>query len=259
MLRDSYKDLKYFEESITKRENLIEKNINQVKNGQVAEERIKQVKEFRIGLYKNNLTARYSAGITLGSKKALMSDYINAVELMDETWTPKVWNMKHPVRKKEVITLNQYTFSGFLDFSKMLSLGILLDVPKEYVLKLVKFIDGDEVKDFFLEFLISYLIPTREEIIEESYAEFFHVNERYGILKEIITEQDKIIAQEKLKIFLNKLWYPSFKGTPLYNQHNNPHNTYVGYWCFQAAAITKIMQLDDSSYRNNKYYPKDLV
>ncbi|WP_298511126.1 PoNe immunity protein domain-containing protein [uncultured Kordia sp.] len=182
------------------------------------------------------------------------SDYINAVELMDEVWSPKVWNMKHTV-KKEVTTLNQYTFSGFLDFSKMLSLGI----PKEYVLKLVEFIDGDEVKDFFFEFLIRYFIPTREKISEESYAEHFHVNERYSILKEIIVEEDKITAQQKLKHFLDKKWYASLKGTPMYNQHNNPHNTYVGYWCFQAAAITKLMELDDSSYRDNTYYPKDIL
>jgi hypothetical protein len=99
----------------------------------------------------------------------------------------------------------------------------------------------------------------RPKISEESYAEYFHVNERYGMLKEIIEETDKQIAQEKLKFFLDKKWYASLKGTPMHNQHKNRHNTYVGYWCFQAAAITKIMKLDDSIYRDHKFYPKDLL
>lgn len=258
MIRDSIKDIYYFDELIQKKESLIAKNIDRIEQNTVSKDRISFVKEFRIGLYKNNLIAKYSRGDNMSSQDVL-DDYANAIELMDETWSPKAWNMVFNVSKKEIVKLNQYTFSGFLDFSRMLSLAVLLDISKEYILKLIKFIDGDEVKDFFLEFLIGHLMPEREAITEESYAEFFHVNERYGILKEIIILNDKLEAQERLKYFLEKKWYSSFKGTPLYNQHNSPHNLYVGYWCFQAAAITKILDLDDSSYRDNQYYPKDLV
>lgn len=254
MIRDTIKDKAYFDLSIQKREELIEKNINRIVRGTLPQDRVNISKNFRVGLYKNNLTARYSRGDNMNSEEVL-SDYINAVELMEETWSPKVWNML----ASDSTPLNQYTFSGFLDFSRMLSLGILLAIPQKHLLKLVKFIDGDEVKDFLFEFLIRYSIPQREIIQHESYSEFFHVNERYGVLKEIINETDKVIAQKKLKHFLETKWYQSFKDTPLYNQHNNPHNIYVGYWCFQAAAITKIMKLDDSSYRDNQYYPKDIL
>ncbi len=34
---------------------------------------------------------------------------------------------------------------------------------------------------------------------------------------------------------------------------------YYGYWCFEAAAIAKRLELDDTLIRDNKYYPKDLV
>ncbi|MBC8753923.1 DUF1911 domain-containing protein [Kordia sp. YSTF-M3] len=258
MVRDIIKDKKYFDESIQKREDLIQKNINRIEQNTVAEDRINSVIEFRIGLYKNNLIARYSRGDKMNSQEVI-SNYINAIELMDKIWSPKAWNMMFNKSKQEIIPLQQYTFSGFLDFSRMLSFGVLLDIPKEYILKLIKFIDGDEVKDYLLEFFIRYLIPERKIITEESYSEFFNVNERYGILKEIILEQDKVKAEQKLKYFLENKWYSSFKGTPLFNQHNNPHNTYVGYWCFQAAAITKIMKLDDSSYRDNQYFPKDII
>jgi hypothetical protein len=40
---------------------------------------------------------------------------------------------------------------------------------------------------------------------------------------------------------------------------NGRHDTYYGAWSFESAAITAILDLDDSRFKNNKYYPKDLV
>lgn len=34
---------------------------------------------------------------------------------------------------------------------------------------------------------------------------------------------------------------------------------YSGYWCFEAAAVTKLLHADDAPYCNNEYYPKDLL
>jgi hypothetical protein len=34
---------------------------------------------------------------------------------------------------------------------------------------------------------------------------------------------------------------------------------YFGYWCFEAALVTVLWDIDDSSYRHNLVYPKDLV
>jgi hypothetical protein len=35
--------------------------------------------------------------------------------------------------------------------------------------------------------------------------------------------------------------------------------SYFGYWSFESAAIVAALGLDDSSFRDNEYYPKDLV
>ena len=75
----------------------------------------------------------------------------------------------------------------------------------------------------------------------------------------MIVESDNIKASNELKYFLENEWYNSFKGTPLYEQHKMSHSIYSGYWCFVAAAIVKIKGLDDSTFRDNKYYLKDLV
>ncbi|UQV44676.1 DUF1911 domain-containing protein [Janthinobacterium lividum] len=35
--------------------------------------------------------------------------------------------------------------------------------------------------------------------------------------------------------------------------------SFSGYWSWEAAAITCLLDIDDSSYRNAKFYPADLV
>lgn len=35
--------------------------------------------------------------------------------------------------------------------------------------------------------------------------------------------------------------------------------SYDGYWCFEAAAVTRLLGIDDASYRDNEYYPRDLA
>ena len=34
---------------------------------------------------------------------------------------------------------------------------------------------------------------------------------------------------------------------------------FYGYWAFEVAAIVKIKNLNDSSFRTNKYYPDKLL
>lgn len=34
---------------------------------------------------------------------------------------------------------------------------------------------------------------------------------------------------------------------------------YGGYWCFEAAAVVRILDIDDSSFKDNPFYPADLV
>ena len=57
----------------------------------------------------------------------------------------------------------------------------------------------------------------------------------------------------------NKSWLKEMrKGTnPRYSDHDNKHNTYVGYWNFEAAAAAVAMGIDDSLLEGSKTYPKD--
>ena len=70
----------------------------------------------------------------------------------------------------------------------------------------------------------------------------------------MVAEENKI---ELLKKYLTSEWYNGDCGS--YEAHKSKHNIYYGYWSFEAGAIAKILNLDDTSLKNVPYYPYDLV
>lgn len=68
-------------------------------------------------------------------------------------------------------------------------------------------------------------------------------------------------AQELLSTFVRQYWYKMNRSAPWWGSHdrNGTPFGYVGYWAFEAAAIAKICELDDSELEGHKYYPYDLV
>lgn len=76
-----------------------------------------------------------------------------------------------------------------------------------------------------------------------------------------VIEADPGSRPALMKAFL-KVWYSQNRGLVWWGQHTTipkGRYMYVGYWCFEAAAVTKLLDIDDSSYRDNQYYPRDLV
>lgn len=76
-------------------------------------------------------------------------------------------------------------------------------------------------------------------------------------MRKATEQRDKEESAILVKQFLEKDFY--HKHMNLYNSHKSKANIYCGYWSFEAAAIAKIMGLDDTSFIDNQYYPKELV
>ena len=53
-------------------------------------------------------------------------------------------------------------------------------------------------------------------------------------------------------------WYASMKSAAWYNNDQGGEGAYYGYWCFEAALVVRLLKIDDSSFRDNVYYPKDM-
>ena len=58
-------------------------------------------------------------------------------------------------------------------------------------------------------------------------------------------------------------WYEASRREPYFEQHPRADidegYLYYGYWSWEAAAVTWLLDIDDTSYREHQFYPKDLV
>ena len=58
-------------------------------------------------------------------------------------------------------------------------------------------------------------------------------------------------------------WYDASRREPYHEQHPEADlrsgRSYYGYWSWEAAAVTWLLDIDDTSYREHQFYPKDLV
>lgn len=61
-------------------------------------------------------------------------------------------------------------------------------------------------------------------------------------------------SETTIQVYLEN-WYENHKSFSWYDSHNKTTDTYVGYWSFEAAALAQIFQVNDSSFRQNPYYP----
>ena len=53
-------------------------------------------------------------------------------------------------------------------------------------------------------------------------------------------------------------WYLASRREAYYDSHKKK-NSFLGYWSWEAAAITVLLDIDDRRYKNSKFYPADLV
>ena len=73
----------------------------------------------------------------------------------------------------------------------------------------------------------------------------------------------KIFAAEKqarpalMQDYLDK-WYDASRREPYHDSHARD-TSFSGYWSWEAAAITCLLDIDDSCYRDAAFYPADLV
>lgn len=136
------------------------------------------------------------------------------------------------------------------------SLGILGNVDNSYFEDLSKVMQEKRFSDFLIDYLVNSQIPTHpieEKLIVED-------NKSINFLIDIIKTEEKQEAEKKLFEYLNKHYYTKENLDYDYKKHEFENGRiYFGYWCWEAAALVKIKNLDDSNFKNNKYYPYDFV
>ena len=247
-MRDIIKTKKYFEDYIEKSIERHKRAENDLKKGLVKPERIAPFKAFITSQLLSRIKAKYSLGLGVDE---LYDDLTSVIEIVYQ-------NMKHEIRLigKTGKILNQYSLDTYDEIIWLLSLGFLLDVPTDKFKKLVDVIDKDQVNDKLFEFIISKKLPSRKKMDSEKQNNNWKL---FGTLGEAVESTNKNDIELLVKTFLEKDWYREHKTASWYNNHKNKHGTYSGYWCFESAIIVVIKGIDDFNFRDNEYYPKDLV
>ncbi|HHT7240283.1 MULTISPECIES: PoNi-like cognate immunity protein [Bacillus] len=143
---------------------------------------------------------------------------------------------------------------GYLSLIWMISLGILLETDKKNIERLKKIVDKKNVNDAVIDFLlyasdIGYTKMTNRYYKENPYAKTREIIE--------LAQTDKKEASKRLQTYMEKEWFKGHYDYEWKNAHKEPG--YVGYWSFETAALAKILELDDTSLKDNNHYPYDLA
>ena len=257
-MRDKYKGKAYFNDYINTLYNTQEALIEKLKNHLVKSDRIASVKMHMTKKYLRIIFAKYSRGDDIFTKE-VYSVFENTVNLMTENWSERHQNILYYLEKNKVIYLKQYTLSYHVFMLDMLSIGYLLNVDDKQFQLINDFIEKDEIKDFIYDFLLRSKLQDKAPITDSNFKVFSGFKDPFVTIKQIINTSNNEEVEVLLKMFLESEWLNLINKHNLYSPHTNKFNVYYGYWCFPAAAIVKIKGLDDSSFRDNQYYPKDLV
>ncbi|CAA6801622.1 MAG: Unknown protein [uncultured Sulfurovum sp.] len=160
-----------------------------------------------------------------------------------------------------------YADPEYFDLVTMISLGVLLDISNEEALVLMKMRSVVPEHDIVLDSMLKTLLTTKQfeeyskNFIDNGYREdVIGAIEPYGHIKPLLELKDKKEQQKYMKNNYLKKWYGRCrKEMTWHDRHERDMNYYYGYWSFESVALTKILGLDDSSYKDNKYYPKDMI
>lgn len=204
------------------------------------------------------LISSYSKG---ERKLQLKKQFSETILIMEKVWDKKITKIYHGRKQEEY---DQYNFSSYLHISQMFSLAILLDASDDEFNILVNLIDRDNIKDFLIEFIISSRIKERKPITEESYKRYLLIPKLYEKLVSIAHEKDLKQAEIETKKYLEKEWIKVYKNYFINFKLKDIENYevksgFTGIWAFEVAAIVKIKQLNDSSFKDNVFYPDSLL
>lgn len=146
--------------------------------------------------------------------------------------------------------------NGYIEMIWTLSIGIMLEVEKEIFDKLKSLVERDNLNDYLVDFLLQHSATqwSKQTTRFEFPVPYKNLSEVIGV-----SFTDKYKALELLKNYLQKKWYKGHSDMGWYNAHKSKFNIHTGYWSFESGAVAKILQLDDSSLKEQQYYPYDMV
>ena len=188
---------------------------------------------------KRLITLQYSGGIPV---QEISGNY----EMLIKAWVAYNQNISSGDNKKHLLTTNDY-----YRVLTLISWGLLFNAPASLFQKIADHIhsNGD---DALIETILASKLNNRMITDTLIYPEPFQ-----SLYKATKTKGDEQVAL--VKAYLNG-WYANMKDFINYDAHKaKGEGGFAGYWSFETAAVVAHFNIDDSSFRQMDFYPRDMV
>jgi len=243
-MRDTIKDRTYFDESVEFRLEWIEEHSNALKVKEDLPSHRKMLYAFRIV---NNLLelmhARYSRGDDI---KVMREDLQLVLEYRE--WQ-KSYADALPVDKQQDRVEWEVLYEDYTGMMlKWFAFAYCVGMGDTYYHKMLD-LTGNKVLDVMFDTIAVKLGDTGRSVG----AKLLYPK-RFKKLFQVI-DAEPCQRPALMQAYL-EAWYKLI-GSPDY--HLMDTDAYDGYWCWEAALVVKLYDIDDSSFRDHPHYPVDLV
>ncbi|GAA0824249.1 hypothetical protein GCM10009111_34900 [Colwellia asteriadis] len=244
MLRDTLKDKAYYDDYVTYSTERINRLIKKLKSVGKLTDEVKMNNAFRLVNDSINLLhQKYSRGDDLAELKPHLLDLLEY-----RNWQKHYADL---LPKNEQVArigkeeLGEHKLEKLLQW---LAFAYCLDMGQDYYQQVLELI-ANQGQDGLLDNLAIAMGDTTREVATTTVFK-----KRFDKLYNMVVAEP---AQRPalVKIYLDA-WYKLY-GSP--DLHLMDTDTYNGYWCWEAALVVKLYNIDDSSFIDHEYYPKDLV
>lgn len=189
----------------------------------------------------------YQCGMAVFSAMYSLGEKIEALHPYFDISVNGLKNMYQPMFHKIEFNINN-CYDALLD---LISIGILLEIDDDTMKVIADGARFYHANDALVDFLLSAY-----DIGWEHCTGKFYLPRPYQYTKDIIqtAQEDKEEASRLLEEYVKKKWLSG-------NGYKNAHKEkgYIGVWSYDAAALAKILGLDDSCFKGKKNYPYDLA
>jgi hypothetical protein len=189
------------------------------------------------------VVAAYSRGQSKAEIRPLIDDCLANLAIFVE-----LAQQDEPAFRKE------YS-GGFDGWYRILAFCVLWDLPRNLTDIVLDFLVlqmkvPEHASDALVNKIVKYLgYPGQDETDHLLWLQ------AYGRLFNCFKLHEAYRSDE-LKLFVDG-WYGGMSDTAWHDTHNNKHDIYFGYWCFEAAAVAKMLSIDDRSLEIHPNYPFD--
>ncbi len=237
MHRDNYLSIEYFENLLLERIKLADEDVQEFSDNAMDCELISSSAQMQISICRTS----YAKGEGSLDLSKCFNSFLKYLFLSEKCF--KKVGERHS-RNDIDITSVRFVASAIV-------YGECLCFSKAELVKMASCIP--EGIDQLVDMLLSFYQPDREisDVLKDV--------KKYKQLVEILNSDDPAFKIKKMKNYLNQ--WPKKLGIrapdgirPL---HETP--TYDGYWCYEAAAVVIMADIDDESFKDPEFYPSELM